>query len=167
MRPETLTRLNKACAELKDVVAQVREDHDRVVASGDHLEIIRHFNDVRIATELTKTSREDLKALEDKLSYEIIPDTLRTVGIKSVRVDGVGNVGVSYRFACSIIDHETQGKIPAFNWLRSHNHGDLIKETIAAPTLSAFAKNMIEDQGRELPGDLFKTSSHAYTSIRK
>ena len=38
-----------------------------------------------------------------------------------------------------------------FQWLREQGHGGLITETVNASTLAAFAKNMMDTEGKELP----------------
>jgi hypothetical protein len=54
-----------------------------------------------------------------------------------------------------------------FTWLRENEHEGLITETVNSITLSAFAKEMLEVNGTELPDDIFKVGTQAYTSITK
>lgn len=162
MRQDIFNRLCKACDELKATAADVKTDTDSVVSTKDHIAVIRHYQQVRQVAEMAKSVRDALRTIEEHLSRELIPDLFKEVGVRSVIVDGVGRVSVSYRFSCSMID-----KPRALDHLREIGQGGIIQETVASPTLSAFARNYIEEEGMELPEDLFKTSSSPYTSIKK
>jgi hypothetical protein len=140
----------------------VRDDTNAVLASGDHIAAIKHYVDVKAATDTIKTAREALAEIEDSLSKEQIPDVLRAKNIKSIKIEGIGTVGYSNRFSCSILDKES-----GYKWLRDNNHGSLITETVNASTLAAFAKDLLENSGLELPTEMFKVGTSTYTSIRK
>jgi hypothetical protein len=53
------------------------------------------------------------------------------------------------------------------DWLRNSGNGSLIQETVNSNTLAAFAKNLNDEEGKELPGEIFKTSIMTVTSITK
>jgi hypothetical protein len=53
------------------------------------------------------------------------------------------------------------------DWLRNTGNESLIQETVNSSTLAAFAKSKTEEEGKELPSDIFKTSVMTYTSITK
>lgn len=149
---------------LQMAVAQIRDDTRYINASGDHVAIIRNYDDVRIAVEQIKEAREALAQMAEDLSRETIPDTLRGLGIKTITIEGVGRVSVSARFSASILPEK---KPEAYSWLRESGNGSLIVETVNAQTLSSFAKNLLETEGVDLPSDLFKIGSMSYTSITK
>jgi len=69
---------------------------------------------------------------------------------------------LSNRWSCSMLD-----KLTGMDWLRTNGHGDLIQETVNSSTLGAFARNLTEESGYELPSDIFKTSVMTFTSITK
>lgn len=167
MRESTMNEIREISRHFLATKKQIEEDHAEAIASGDHLVIIRHFDQMRKVAEFIKDIRDPLKELEDKLSYEIVPDAMRKARIKTVFVEDVGRVTVSYRYSCSIIDDEKLGKQPAFDYLRSIEQGGLIKETVHSGTLSSFAKDWVENHGKELPMALFKTGTNPYTSITK
>ena len=70
-------------------------------------------------------------------------------------------VTVSYRWFASMVDKQA-----GMDWLRESGNGALIIETVAAPTLTAFAKDKAVN-GQPLPGNLFTVGSTPYTSIEK
>lgn len=167
MQAQTTAALQKAVTALQLAASLVREDTKQVVASGDHIELLKHFNDIRNTNDLIKESREAIQQMTDDLSTRDIPDLLRmlkeTRGLKTpIVIEGVGRCTVSYRFSCSMLDKE-QGML----WLRENGHGGLIQPTVNAQTLGAFAKNLIEVEGKDLPDDIFKTGTSPYTSITK
>jgi hypothetical protein len=162
MKLITLERINHVCAHLIAVAGAVREDTDATLALHNHVELIRHYNHLRLATAEIKEAREALAEMEERLSRESIPDIFREHGIKTTTIEGVGRVTVSYRFSCSMLDKEM-----GLNWLRESGNEGIIIETVNASTLAAFAKTMLEEKGEELPTTIFKTGTSPYTSITK
>lgn len=162
MRQETQVLLDQVCKGLQRVAGMVREDTRDTFAQNDHIAAIRHYDATRLATKTTKEAREALADIEDQMSKEQIPDIMRRHEVKTITVEGVGRVTVSHRFSASIIDKEK-----GYEWLRAEGHGGIITETVNSSTLSAFVKDLIQNHGMELPEDLFKVGTQAYTSITK
>jgi hypothetical protein len=162
MKQQTLENLQEMVRGLQIVTGQVRSDTQEAVASGDHVKLVTHFSSLRSVNATIKEAREALSEMEDLLSTRDIPDLFHDLKVKTTTIEGVGRVTVSYRFGCSMLDKE-QG----MEWLRSNGHEGLIQPTVNSSTLAAFAKNMIEQEGKDLPDDIFKTSQSPYTSITK
>jgi hypothetical protein len=162
MQPETLVALGGVVRDLNDLAVAVRRDTDEVVKTNNHVDIIKHFNHLRIAMGSVKDAREALKQIEETLSREIIPDVMRSNEIKTTTIEDVGRVTVSYRFSCTMLDKEH-----GIDWLKGNGHESLVQETVNSSTLSAFAKNMLEEHGKELPPEIFKVGTSPYTSITK
>lgn len=57
-------------------------------------------------------------------------------------------------------------KPEAYSWLRKHNLGGIIIETISAQTLAKTARELIETK-KDLPPDLFSVSTHRYATFEK
>jgi len=157
-----LDRLTYVCGYLTGVAGAVREDTKEVVGTRDHIEIIRHYNHLRLATALIKEAREALSEMEERLSREYVPEVMKEHNVRTITVEGVGRVSITHRFSCSMLDKEA-----GMDWLRNNGHGGLIIETVNSSTLGAFARSLLEDEGQELPSDLFKTGTMTYTSITK
>ena len=100
--------------------------------------------------------------LEQNLSYTQIPACFDAHGIKNVRVNGYGLVGLNRRWSCSILD-----KPKGYKYLRDNGQGGMITETVNAMTLGAWAKDEVEERGVEPPDDVFKTSIARYVSLRR
>lgn len=167
MKNDTLEYLSRVCTDLVVVAEAIRKDGDVVIGSGDHVEIIKHFNHVRLAAERIKEAREALSDMSDSLSRVVIPDLVtnlrNTTGEKPpFNIEGVGRVSVSYRYSCTMLD-----KAVGVQWLKDHEQGGIVQETVNAQTLAAFAKDLLENQGKELPPDIFKVGTSPFTSITK
>lgn len=165
MRDVTLTEIQRLTQLLVSVGQMVLNDTNEVHKSGDHVELIKHFNHTRIAAEKIKEAREVLSELSDKLSREYIPDCFKELRERTGQkppfvIDGVGRVTVSHRWSASMLDKD-QG----FDWLRRNDMGSIIQETVNAQTLAAYAKNRFEKEGKDLPTDIFKVGQMAFTSI--
>jgi hypothetical protein len=162
VKQDTIDRLNYACGLLQGIAGAIREDGDKALATGDHIQIIKHYDKLRLANALIKESREALAQMEERLSREDIPNTLREHGIKTITIEGVGRVTVSHRFGCSMLDKDA-----GLEWLRENGHGGLIIETVNSSSLAAFAKSLLQEQGEDLPSEIFKVSTNPYTSVTK
>jgi hypothetical protein len=167
MQEDTLNYLHRVCEGMFKAAAAIRQETDAVVATGDHIAIIKHFNHLRSANDEIKEARKSLEQISDHLSRVVIPDVVaslreRTGEKPPFNIEGVGRATVSYRFSCSILN-----KKAGFEWLRSNGHDGIIQETVNSSTLSAFAKDLLENDGFELPEDIFKVSTSPYTSITK
>ena len=162
MRDSTLDILNDVCNDMINVATHVRNDTAEAVSTGDHVAVIIHFDHLRKATNKIKEAREALDEMEMRLSREQVPDVMRAHGIRNTTIEGVGQVKLNNKWSCSMLD-----KALGFDWLRGNGHGSLITETVNAQTLASFAKSLNDEEGTELPDDIFKTSIMTYTSITK
>jgi len=154
--------MNRACGDLNVVAMMVRADTDSAVATRDHITVIKHYDRLRTTTKKIKEAREALDQMEERLSREQVPEVMRAHDVRTITVEGVGRVSLSNRWSCSMLD-----KLTGMDWLRTNGHGDLIQETVNSSTLGAFARNLTEESGYELPSDIFKTSVMTFTSITK
>ena len=161
MRGDTLAVLRVICDNLTSISRDIRGQTDEIVASQDHIAIIKHYDQLRQVTALIKESREALEQIEMKLSREQVPEALRSQNIRSITVEGVGRVTLGTRWSASMPDKEA-----GFEWLRANEHGGVIQETVNAQTLGALAKEL-SAEGTELPAPTFTTNIMTYTSITK
>lgn len=132
------------------------------MAGRSHLELIETLFEIGKAYDALDVAKKALNNSYDKLSREMVPDAMRAAGVKTVTVEGIGRVTISNRFSVSMLD-----KIAGIEWLRSHDLGGLVVETVNSSTLAATAKDLLENKGVELPDNIFKSSTSPYTSITK
>jgi hypothetical protein len=89
MHQDTRDRLNFACGLLQGVASVVRDETVAAVATNDHIEVIKHYDDLRHLNALIKESREALAQIEERLSREYVPDVMRHNKVKSITVEVV------------------------------------------------------------------------------
>ena len=161
MKKETKVVGDCAIKRLIKILADVTAETAELVEQGDIPTIVRHFSDFR---DLTRALQEGVEALNNHtnyLSYEIIPTLFTNANVKSINVVGLGAVTINVRWNATMIDKER-----GLEWLRDTGNDGLIIQTVAAPTLTAFAKSETLS-GRPLPDSIFKVGTAQYVSIRK
>jgi hypothetical protein len=149
--------LEKASRQLEAVTAALAADPE-----VDTMIVCRHFDKVNSLWEIFNDVKKRYNSIYDKMSQETIPDTFRRDGIKHIFIEGVGRIGLSRRFSCSMLDKDA-----GFKWLEETGNGSLIQRTVNAQTLASFAKTRLEEEGIDLPAGIFKTSIMTYSSITK
>ncbi len=161
MKTETLAELEQLCHRLVVLTETVRNETAEAIATNDPVQVIKHYDKVRLATASIKEAREALAKIEENLSREQVPSVMRAHNIKSTTIEGVGRVSLGTRWSASIPEKQA-----GFEWLRANAHGGVIQETVNAQTLGALAKELNEE-GLELPAPTFTTNIMTYTSITK
>lgn len=127
--------------------------------------IIRMWIACQEAYEAHDEERKALYATLEGISRNFIPEAMQERMIKTLSLDDIKRrVTVNVRVSCSIVPDR---KDLAFQWLRENGAEALIAPTVNASALSSFAKSQLTEFGRDLPVDLFKTSSLQYTSATK
>lgn len=108
---------------------------------------------------------EAVKKLSGRVSYikEVsIPARMDADMVKTFNTDKNRITRTIRMFASIMPDMQER----AFKWLRDNNLGSIIKETVNSSSLSAAAKEQMEN-GVELPEDIFRTHMKDGVSITK
>ncbi len=128
------------------------------------VELASIMNDTRILLEEAKAIKVALQKKFDALRLNLIPSAMDDDGITSANIDGIGRIGLTSDLYASIIkDQQSQ----AFGWLRDHNHGDAVKETVNAGTLKALLKVVIKKGEVTIPEEIFKVTPYSRAAITK
>lgn len=107
--------------------------------------------------------RKELYALLQELNTGILPEMMKEHGVKTISLENVNKrFTVNHRISCSMLDKEA-----GFEWLKSTGNNALIQPTVNAQTLGAFAKRRIQDEGKEMPVEIFKVSTSYHMSATK
>lgn len=91
-----------------------------------------------------------------------LPAAFEADKITHVPLEEGFRVGLSSRMFASIPADKREA---AYQWLREHELGDLITNTVNAQTLSAAAKTLMEEKNIELPSELFTVAYVPNTSV--
>src|SRR5215471_14685540 len=94
MTPILLAQLQFACKSLTELAANVREETNEVVATNDHVKVIKHYDALRHLSALVKETKDALAKIEERLSREQVPDVMRLANIRSTTIEGVGRVSL-------------------------------------------------------------------------
>lgn len=97
----------------------------------------------------------------DWLRVTYIPNRMDDLGATSIKLDGLGRLGLTDDLRVKTIDREA-----AFRWLEDQGLGDLITETINASTLKATLRRMMK-KGEEVPDSLFELAPFTRANLTK
>lgn len=135
-------------------------ERSRTLAVPD---LLRQYWAIGEKYEKLDIERKAMNAMLEAISRHTVPEILETEGVKTISLEDIRRrFTVSTRFNCTMLDADA-GKA----WLRANGHEAIITETVNSSTLSAFAKSQIQEQGNELPAEIFKQSLMRYTSVTK
>jgi hypothetical protein len=164
MKPDTAAACEAAISALLHARTLLDKEGRDTLATGDPAELVRHYVDLRDQAEVIRDVTGGFSKMEQALSYTIIPTAFDTAGIENVRVTGYGLVGLTRRWSCSILEGKKEAGL---NYLRATGQEGMIIETVPAPTLGAWARSETEENGKEPPDSIFKTSVARSVSLRR
>ena len=84
---------------------------------------------IQLGTEILETEKklEELKTRHREISTRILPEAMLALGLTSFSLTNGSKVQLSKFYNAKIPENR---KVEALNWLRTHNHGDIIREDI-------------------------------------
>jgi hypothetical protein len=92
-----------------------------------------------------------------------VPEAFELEGVTTLNLSNGYRITTTSQARASI---RAEAKEMAYQWLRDHEMEALISETVNASTLSATARQLLEE-GRELPDELFNVHMQNGTSVTK
>lgn len=143
---------------------------DESTKQMDLTEHLVFFYRFKTLIETLNDGLKDSNKFKTFLQYTAIPKLMNEQDVKTVTVDSISSrfvkstkLNVKGNSASDLSAEELSAKI--FEWLREVGAGSLIKETVNAQSLSAFAKSRIEQEGKDLPEELFEVSTTESVSV--
>mgnify|MGYP000094217991 FL=1 len=104
---------------------EVLDRTENIKSLADQVRTLRDLEDqVKTDEELLKDKKKEL----ERLSGEVIPTLLSEMGISSLKLADGSAVDVKPYYAANI---SLKNREAAYNWLRSNNLGDIIKNDIS------------------------------------
>ena len=115
--------------------------------------------------EARKAIYKQVEDLKNRALPELMADKkAKTLTLEIPGVERARRFTTNRRLSASILpDRKAEG----YAYLRENGAENLIQETVNSSSLSSYAKQMIEEQGMDLPDDTFKLSTMTYISITK
>lgn len=171
-RLSTLSRVRDRLENISKHLATTNEAVRKTVPEFVALHSLGEVLDQVILLEASVDSLEEqFKGTKAQISVirEVhFPERLDSEDTKTTTSSATGNrVTRTARLMASIRSDKT-GEIQtaAYQWLRDNDLAPLIKETVSASSLSAAAKELVEN-GQDLPDELFNVYTKAGVSITR
>ncbi len=95
---------------------------------------------------------------------KVMPDALESAGVTNVPLTEGIRVQRSQNTRASIREGMRQA---AYKWLVDNDHQDIISETVNSSTLSSLARQLMEQDNKELPDGLFNVALVPTMSVTK
>lgn len=157
-----IDKIRDASVALGEVSIALSADADKMKEMPVE-DALRFFFALDAAYTQLDTVRKQFYQTHAHLKNTALPDMMESKGVKTISLDDVGKrFTTNNRLSASMVD-----KDEAIKWLKENNKADLVQETVNSGTLSSFAKTYMEDEGMELPSDMFKISTSRYISMTK
>jgi len=154
---QLVTMAETMAEELEKWAEKAKEDHP----TPD--QIATDYFTLKTKYEQFDKARKRVYAVVDMLNKFLVPTILEENNMDMIRVPHLArSFGLRTMTSASMIDKEEGVK-----WLRNNGHGDLVQETVNAGTLASFAKNLMIEEGIDLPEDIFKVASYKTTGVTK
>jgi hypothetical protein len=161
MKFDTETAAMYAADKLDSFLERAQRDTQEIAQTNDIPATAAHFASFRERVRQLTAKVAELQKHVDSMSYEILPTMFTNQNIKTITVSELGRVTVNVRWNATMPDKQR-----GMEWLRATGNDGLIIETVSAPTLSSFAKEMAMN-GMPLPEELFKVGTAQHISITK
>jgi len=159
--------IDKACTYLEEALKRRALKVAELTATPNLNDAIEEWVETRAEVERLKGIKAQADRLLDYLTDDRIPWQLdkhnTEFGLKedAYLPHALGRVEIRHHVKASI---NQDMKPEAYKWLRAHDLGGLIIETIPHQSLGATAKDFLAE-GKDLPADLFTTSVRRYAAF--
>lgn len=124
-------------------------------------QLARHFIEVRELYDALDGVNKKISDLKREMAEELIPQAFEDAGVSTITLKEGYRVTIS-----SFVRASTRNMEAGIVWMKEHDMGSVVKETINASTLAAVAKSMMQEN-RELPDELFNVYVGTNTSLTK
>jgi len=159
----TAPTFEDALRVLNDLGTHLSASIDDIEKTGDLQTLLRAFYRAKIGYKSLEEALKVIYHLKDRLDKNVVPQRIEDSGFDKVQVAAIGQSFYPLvKYSASIID-----KSKGFDWLRANGAGELITETVNAGTLASFCKDMIENENKEPPSDIFIVTPYKITGISK
>lgn len=153
---EITAALVETAKTIEDYIERIRRDGQAkdIMVTYFHL-----YEDYKALDEAAKA----IYHLKDKMDKFLVPEALENLGTDKMQIPDVArSFYINTKWSASIIDKER-----GFEYLRANGAGSLISETVNAGTLASYAKDLMVNEGRDLPEDIFKVTTYRTTGMSR
>jgi hypothetical protein len=151
-----LQRLNQLVVNIPALCDEVQG-----ALRGSVQDAARAFATVYAMEKALEEAHKAVNSVKNALKDALVPQAFEFDGVTNVPLEEGVRVGVQYKVRASIRGGQ---KVAAHEHLRKINCGDLISPTVNAASLSALASEMLKEDNKELPNELFSVEVLPTTS---
>ena len=143
-------------------MADLDQEWAESVKGEDIKSLAKRLVELREQHDTAKAIAAIIWAKVDYLRLTLLPDLMDELGTTSMKINGVGRLGLGTSATCKTLDKEALQQ-----WLRDNGHGDLIVPTINGSSLKAFIGHQIQD-AEEIPDEsIIEYGTFSLVSITK
>lgn len=128
------------------------------------VELAREFYALKQAKEHADEVAKELGRRYDHMRLAVMPERFEAEGLKNIKVDGVGRVGLRGDMHAAILPGM---KEKAFEWLDDTGRGALVQRTVNPQSLKASLKKVLEGGEEEIPDTIFRVSPFTMATITR
>ena len=152
---EARVRLAEAIDALEHINAKIK-----TASLQDQGFLMKFFKDER---DIIEEQGIRLYKIYDFLRQVLLPSQMDDADISDITLNGVGKLKIEVSSHVSVYDGQ---KDHAYEWLRDHGYGSIIKEAVAPATLQATVLDHLRSKGR-VPEEIFKVTTNKKVKLTK
>ena len=154
-------RLVKECDSLSGYIDKIIAELDEMVRGANSLEgLAEAYILFKNCAEIVHSGTKKINIAKDKVSYDVVPEKFLEEGVKTITTLSGHRVTVSNQLSVKILEKEA-----GYQWLKDNGLEALIKPTVNASSLKAAIKDMMENENKQPPTDVFSVKNAAFTSV--
>jgi len=117
------------------------------MAAENLIEAAKELGALRDRKEELEAELKVINKAKTELETQRLPQMMEDAEVEKMTIEGVGTLYTQAGVYASILASDRD---KAYDWLREHGHGDIVKETVHHQSLTAWVKEMLGD-GNQLP----------------
>lgn len=117
------------------------------MAAEQLIEAAKELGRLRDQKEELEAELKVINKAKTELETQRLPQMMEDAEVEKMTIEGVGTLYTQAGVYASILASDRD---KAYDWLREHGHGDIVKETVHHQSLTAWVKEMLGD-GNQLP----------------
>lgn len=152
----------KYATEIEALIPKLRKQMDASKQRGA-IDLARAFTVLHRLVSVVDAKLKPMTHLFEHYKVLVCPEVFEQAGVSHIPLDAGYRVTISYTLRASVNGDD---RTAAYAWLKKH-HPDTVIETVNASTLSKLARELLEQENRELPEKLFKVVNVPNTSVTR
>lgn len=153
----------KLATGIEALIPKLRKQMDASKQRGA-IDLARAFTVLHRLVSVVDAKLKPMTLLFEHYKVLVCPAVFEDAGVTHIPLDAGYRVTISYTLRASV--NGDDNRLAAYSWLKKH-HPDTVIETVNSSTLSKLARELLENDNRELPEKLFKVVNVPGTSVTR